>query len=147
MGSSLLRLLTLYAIWGKGAAAASLRATGKAFFGLGIQFMVCFWVWTLSPLVMTFAIPVVYVTYLYLEKAYRVSKGQREEAERCERIERETRRQFAEADNDLPKTQEEWSAWNEQQIALRQQDARRIAGIDPRTGLPSKKSRNNRELS
>jgi hypothetical protein len=74
--------LGIYAIWGKGGFARWMRSTAMEFLKVGIEFMICFWLWTLSPWVMTFAIPGLYIAWLWGWKAYREAKYERNEVVR-----------------------------------------------------------------
>lgn len=75
-------LLTIYAIWGRGGFARFLRATAVQFGVLFVQFMICFWLWTLAPLFMIFAIPLTYILWLWSWKMWNEVRFERAEAKR-----------------------------------------------------------------
>lgn len=60
-----LTVATIYAIWGNSNLAKLMRGLAFQFGMLLIEFMFCFWLWTFNPLVMSFAIPAVYITYVF----------------------------------------------------------------------------------
>jgi hypothetical protein len=78
----LVAFLNVYTIWGEDAFAFWLRSTAFKFAKVGAEFMLCFWLWTLSPLAMTFALPIIYVVSILVWRRIREANFDRRDAAR-----------------------------------------------------------------